>query len=261
MKELNVLSLGAGVQSSVLALKSAIGEIPMFDCAIFADTGWEPPEVMEYLDYIESRVPFPVYRVKKGNIYNDLLAHGAGLDVRDPYIPLFIEGGGPGKRQCTADYKIKPINDKLRELAGIKKRQAVKEIRVVMSIGISMDEIMRCKPSRVKWIWNQWPLIDARMTREDCIHWALDNEVPKPPKSSCIGCPFHSQQAWAELKHDTPELFAQAVQVDELYREIPGMKKKQYMLRSNIPLREAEFKPSKREANQFNNECEGMCGV
>ena len=261
MNELNVLSLGAGVQSSVLAMMSAEGDIPLFDCAIFADTGWEPPEVMKYLDYIESRVPFPVYRVKKGNIYNDLMAHAIGLSVRDPYIPLFIEGGGPGKRQCTADYKIKPIHDKLRELLGIKKRQVVKEIQVVMSIGISTDEIMRCKPSRVKWIWNQWPLIDARMSREDCIHWALDHELPKPPKSSCIGCPFHSQQAWADMKHEQPELFAQAVQIDEMYRDMPKGDKRQFMLRSGVPLRDANFKINKREANQFNNECEGVCGV
>jgi hypothetical protein len=99
------------------------------------------------------------------------------------------------------------------------------------------------------------------MTREDCIHWALSNELPKPPKSSCIGCPFHSQQAWAELKHDAPELFEQAVQVDELYRDMPKLNKRQFMLRSGIPLRDAEFKINKREANQFNNECEGMCGV
>ncbi len=40
---LRVLSLGAGVQSTTLALMAAHGEIgPMPDCAIFADTGWEP---------------------------------------------------------------------------------------------------------------------------------------------------------------------------------------------------------------------------
>ena len=40
---LRVLSLGAGVQSTTLALMAAHGEIgPMPDAAIFADTGWEP---------------------------------------------------------------------------------------------------------------------------------------------------------------------------------------------------------------------------
>jgi hypothetical protein len=43
---LRVLSLGAGVQSTTMALLAAHGEIgPMPDCAIFADTGWEPRAV------------------------------------------------------------------------------------------------------------------------------------------------------------------------------------------------------------------------
>lgn len=42
-KKLVVLSLGAGVQSSTMALMAAKGEItPMPDCAIFADTQSEP---------------------------------------------------------------------------------------------------------------------------------------------------------------------------------------------------------------------------
>ena len=36
---LRVLSLGAGVQSSTLALMIEKGEIPMVEAAIFADTG------------------------------------------------------------------------------------------------------------------------------------------------------------------------------------------------------------------------------
>ena len=50
---LNVLSLGAGVQSSTLALMAAHGEIePMPDCAIFADTGDEPKDVYEWLKWL-----------------------------------------------------------------------------------------------------------------------------------------------------------------------------------------------------------------
>ena len=49
---INVLSLGAGVQSSTMALMAAMGEItPMPDCAIFADTQAEPKSVYDYLDW------------------------------------------------------------------------------------------------------------------------------------------------------------------------------------------------------------------
>ena len=40
--KLRILSLGAGVQSSTLALMIEKGEIPMVDAAIFADTMGEP---------------------------------------------------------------------------------------------------------------------------------------------------------------------------------------------------------------------------
>lgn len=90
---MEILSLGAGVQSSVLALMSESGELGLkFDCAIFADTGWEPPEVLEYLNWIESRVSFPIYRVSKGNIFEDMVSHAIGGPAKDPFIPLFVEG-------------------------------------------------------------------------------------------------------------------------------------------------------------------------
>ena len=45
-----VISLGAGVQSTVMALMAEAGDIgPRPDCAVFADTGWEPKEVYEHL--------------------------------------------------------------------------------------------------------------------------------------------------------------------------------------------------------------------
>ena len=62
---LNVISLGAGVQSSVMALMAARGELePTVDACIFADTGGEPESVYSFLSYLEEELPFPVYRVK-----------------------------------------------------------------------------------------------------------------------------------------------------------------------------------------------------
>ena len=49
---LKILSLGAGVQSTALLLMSIRGEVERFDCAIFADTGWEPAVVYEHLPWL-----------------------------------------------------------------------------------------------------------------------------------------------------------------------------------------------------------------
>ena len=52
---LRVISLGAGVQSTTMALLAAHGEIqPMPDAAIFADTGWEPAAVYRHLEWLTS---------------------------------------------------------------------------------------------------------------------------------------------------------------------------------------------------------------
>ena len=60
MKTLRVLSLGAGVQSSTLALMIHKGEIPMVDCAIFADTQAEPPKVYDWLKFIKKTVNYAI---------------------------------------------------------------------------------------------------------------------------------------------------------------------------------------------------------
>ena len=51
--KLRILSLGAGVQSSTLALMIEKGEIPMVDAAIFADVKGEPKAVTDWLEYLK----------------------------------------------------------------------------------------------------------------------------------------------------------------------------------------------------------------
>lgn len=73
---LNVLSLGAGVQSTALLLMSLCGEIERLDCAIFADTGWEPKAVYTHLAWLETEAAaagVPVYRVRRGDLRADAL--------------------------------------------------------------------------------------------------------------------------------------------------------------------------------------------
>ena len=60
---LTVISLGGGVQSSVMALmasKGAFDRIP--DCAIFAGTRWEPPSIYEHLEWPAGQLRFPPVR-------------------------------------------------------------------------------------------------------------------------------------------------------------------------------------------------------
>ena len=111
-KTLTVISLGAGVQSSTMAIMAAKGDLPPVDCAIFADTGNEPKMVYAYLELLKKILPYPVHIVSKGNIMQDMLdAKGKSNFVVAPYFTQNKITGKKGMvmRQCTNDYKIQVI--------------------------------------------------------------------------------------------------------------------------------------------------------
>lgn len=257
-----VLSLGAGVQSTVMALMAEKGLIgPMPDCAIFADTGWEPKGVYTHLDWLETQLSFPVYRVSIGNIRDDTSNGINSTGQRFASMPFYMKGGeAMGRRQCTNEYKIMPIRQKTRELVGLGYRKRAKLQVVEQWIGISTDEVTRVKDSKDKWIHNRWPLLEMDMSRLDCIAW-FDEHYPGRTlaKSSCIGCPYHSNTEWRDL---TPEDFEDACKFDEEIRNYSKMDNPQYLHRDCIPLREVDLRTAE-EAGQYSllDECDGMCGV
>src|SRR5262245_39691133 len=108
MSALHIISLGAGVQSSTMALMAAAGEIlPMPKGAIVADTTYEPAEVYEWLDWLEQRLPFAVYRVQASENRREVVNRG------QTQVPVYVRGGF-GKRQCTGEWKLIPLYRKCR---------------------------------------------------------------------------------------------------------------------------------------------------
>lgn len=260
---LNIISLGAGVQSSTMALMAAHGEItPMPDCAIFADTQWEPKAVYEWLGFLVESLPFPIYRVTAGNLREATLNRSNTTGRRFAAIPWFMRkpdgSAALGRRQCTQEYKLAPIKRKTVELMDGKRPKG----GCVMWIGISRDEASRMKFSQVQYIENRWPLIELTITRNDCLRWMDRHGYSRPPRSSCIGCPFHSDAEWRAIKAD-PVAWADAVEIDAAIRNQPGFRGQQFAHRSLVPLSEVDFSidEERGQLNMFNNECEGMCGL
>jgi len=276
------LSLGAGVQSSCLALIAARGEVrgypQQLDGAIFADTQDEPASVYAWLDWLEAeiaRLPYPyaVHRVTAGRLQNAALKMRITKDGRkysSADIPFFTKAadGSQGKithRACTVDFKILPILKKVRELAGIKRGQ--KTVGAVQWIGISLDEVHRMKISRHPWAENCWPLVEMRMRRHDCLLWMERNGYAKPPRSSCVYCPYHSNAEWRRLKDEEPQAFADAVQFERDLQRVKGgtdnMQAVPFLHKSLLPLDQVDLRTMEDHGQMglWGEECEGMCGV
>jgi hypothetical protein len=263
-----VLSLGAGVQSTTVLRMSIAGDLPPLDAAIFADTGWEPLAVYEHLESLRAEAGaagIPVHVVRDGNILSD--SH-SDAERRRTVVPVFVSrpGGAVGmtRRKCTRDYKIRPIERKLKELIGhMKGARLPTTPRVEQWMGISLDEIDRAKFLHQQpdaWRRITYPLIDRMMTRADCEAWHDAKGFPRPPRSACVGCPYHSDDRWREVRRSSPEEFAEAVALDAAIRDVSDYGGA-YLHRSCVPLGEVDFDRPDPQMSLWGEECEGMCGV
>jgi hypothetical protein len=258
----------------------------------------------------QSPRPFPVERVTKGNLKETVTTLTKAKTRKGYYvrsaIPAFIanKNGTRGitPRQCTYDFKILPLDRASRltvpreeylawrrkhkaALSALSQAKKKKEPRpmeawvecqedplVVQWIGISTDEATRMKPSRNPWSVHRWPLIEMGIDRKGCKKWMADHGYPEPPRSSCIFCPYHSNDHWLKMQQETPEEFLEAVEIEKTYQKLKAkttLMGTPYLHNSLQPLDTIDFKAlveaKKKQGTQmdfgFGNECEGMCGV
>jgi hypothetical protein len=258
-----IISLGWGTQSSALAFMSALGILPRADACIFADTLYEREQTYEYAKqwtpWLEER-GIPCYTVT-----NQQAAVDAGNKVT---IPAYSPGArrvGMLKRQCTTDWKIRPLR---RQIQALRKRQ-----KVQLWMGITADEAQRQKQSDVRYLENVYPFLDPQMmpdgktwTREDVKRWLGENSFGVPPRSSCYFCPFQGSKEWQALKHDHPGDFEKAVAFDAAIRD-KRPPSPIYVHRKCVPLdavdlrTEAELGQHEMSLDGFAwGECTGRCG-
>jgi len=252
---MTIISLGAGVQSTALLVASAEGILPKVDACIFSDTGWEPEGVYRHLDRLEEEVAgpagIPIYRVSAGNIRDDALS----TDHRFASMPIFFINEstgkkGMGRRQCTNEYKLKPITRKIRELLGapLKENGIPGRLKggkwVEQWIGISTDEFERAKDSTISYAKSRFPLLELNWSRTDCMSYLESRGWGETTKSACIGCPFHTNSQWREIRDNDPKSWDDAVEFDHAIRHGGSrmselMKGALYLHRSCVPLDQA----------------------
>lgn len=259
------------------------GEFPdRPDCAIFADTGWEPAAVYEHLRWLETQAQdggIPIHRVSNGNLRQDLLDAVAGRRKRVSNPPFYVRNrdergeydtpdrGGMLWRSCTREYKISPIRRRIRSLAAAVHGSARLPAGFVEQwFGISYDEWRRMRQSDAAYIVNCYPLVDRRMTRSGCIRWLTEHGYPVPPKSACLGCPYHSDAIWRVMKQNQPWEWEATVAFDRAIRRgIPGVKGEAFVHRSLLPLDLVDLRTGEERGQLqlpgFGEECSGHCGV
>lgn len=248
---LRVLSLGAGVQSTTILLMACEGQFtPGIDAAIFADTGWEPASVYEHLDIVTMvarNAGIPVYRVSKGNLRRDAVDPGH----RYASIPYFVRNPdgseGMGRRQCTSEYKMAPIRARIRAMLGARPpdyRRVPKGKTAEQWVGFSTDEIGRVSGHDLPgYLTTRYPLLELGMSRTDCERWLRVRGWTSVAKSACIGCPYHGNRQWRELRDSRPEEWADAVAFDAAIRKggsrgLP-LNGQAFLHRSRVPLDQA----------------------
>lgn len=245
MNQYNVISLGWGVQSWTIAAMAALGELPPVNVAVHSDTTFERADTYAFAEqwtpWLEAR-GVRVVMVSDPRAAHILKKSGTS-DGHYTLMPVFTldEVGKRGqlRRQCTSRWKIEPLHkwlgDELKRL-DIDKTPGV----VRQQLGITMDEWQRAKDSPVPWIKNTYPLLDRRMTRNDCLRWLEAHDLPTPGKSACVQCPFHSRAYWQEMKREDGPDWRAAVAHDARLR---ASGRPWYLHSDRKPLEEAVVLP------------------
>ena len=194
----------------------------------------------------------PFYEVNKPSTF--LPAHTAYLSG---------EPAGMLRRQCTNEWKIRPIRHWLQEHRDGQ--------QVNQWIGISLDELERTRIADVLYVQNVYPYLEFDiplagstrygLRRSDIVRWLVDNNLEVPVKSACVMCPYHDRAIWREIQLSGNGDWEKAVQIDEAIRnKRPGYAC--YLTGARRPLVECDFR-SQEEHGQLSfleaEECQGMC--
>lgn len=288
MTPTRILNLGAGVQSTTLALMGVenwqyhhasrldpqIKDLPypavgLINLALFADTQSEPRAVYDHLKWLKPICEqwFPVVTVSKGSL-SDNLMNGINADGhRFVSIPAFTHSGNPmeregvTRRQCTSEYKTEVLERHIRrEVLELFPGQACpKGTGITQLMGLSYDEtarVIRVKARYQSLPWEvEFPLWQMQQTRGGCKTW-LKKRYPERvvPRSACVFCPYRSNAEWRVIKED-PQDWAEAVRVDEGIRNHDWtvsrkLKQKLFVHRSCVPLKDADLREPDEKSGQ-----------
>lgn len=229
---MKILSCGAGMQSTALALMSCekVKEpnkypiVPIYDLIVFCDLGEEPPWVYNQVEFIRNACEEAgiLFVILKTDLHGDYIRNfGKKRVVSIPFWTLSTEGKkGKMMRNCTLDYKIAAIQKYVRwDVLGYRKGQRTKpkdEKAHEMHIGFSWEERQRCSDNPHRMFYNVFPLVDMELTRADNYAYIRDIWKLETKASACTFCPFHRNYFFKHLKENHQQDYDKLIEFDEL---------------------------------------------
>ena len=235
---LTVLNYSGGKQSSCLLWMVILGDYPKPESfiALNADPGIENSRTYEYIEIMMKeceKAGIHLATASGPNLLEDLRAVGRGERFRVDNPPYWTKDPNNGSRgqlmhKCTRHYKVAPMDRYIRgyleEHHGIsRKRSNLGEGMVEKWIGFSLDEELRIRDPRRKYIKFRYPLIELGMTDSDIIGYFKENGLPIPERSVCNAC-FSNGLATLKKMHDErPDDWKIAVELDEAIRDMSSV--------------------------------------
>lgn len=237
---MKILSFGAGMQSTALALMSCENAhattkgqpaphpmVPVYDLVIFCDLGFEPPWVLYQMEFTRKACEEAgiAFKSLPSPLYEDFMRNfGERRTISIPWWTLGADGHkSKMPRNCTIDYKVEMISKYVRwEVLGYKKGQRLRaedKKAHEMHMGFSVEEAHRCKESPNPMFVNHFPLVEMGLTRADNFAYIKDVWGLETKASACCFCPFHKNYFYQYLKENLSETYEQLVEMDELLRD------------------------------------------
>lgn len=194
------ISFSGGVESTAMCL--FYGEN---SDAIFADTGFEHKLLYERIDQIQEKIRefhgnnFTIHRVSNGSLQDYI--------QKQKFYPSF------NARFCTRLFKIKPIDDYLRQFS---------EEGVELMIGLNCDEEGQRTGNHglLPFVKYSYPLIENKISRKLC-ESALNVAGLHPNfpvymrRGGCKGCFYKSKKEYEAMVHLAPEEFDELIALEE----------------------------------------------
>jgi len=221
---MQVFSTGGGTQSTAISALIIQGRLSKPDLIVIADTGREMPTTWQYLDDVVrpalKGIGLDVHRVMASEWASESarnIFHSSGSLM----VPAFSDiNGKPSKLSafCSGEWKGRCIDRWIRSKTGATRSEWKKWI------GFSFDETNRVlrmqRGKEYKAGLIRLPLVhDVPTKREAAIKIVEAMGWPTPPRSRCWMCPNQSDYEWAEVNQNFPQLFSDAIGLDESIRE------------------------------------------